>query len=127
MQLTWPFQFENTYLNSALKFVAVAVAAGFTGATLGITPFQNVPGEVENVIKLNAQGQPVTAIPGFPTGNYPAAFVVNFSGATPVDPNKWVQIAETSAYMFNNSWSIQQALQICDGLTPGAATAAKAA
>lgn len=126
MQLTWPFKMENTYLNSALRFIAVAAAAGFTGATLGIDPYENVPGEIENIIKLSASGQPVTAIPGFPTGNYPAAFVVNFSGATPNDPNKWVEIGETSFYMFGESWTIAQALKTCDGLTPGGAAAAKA-
>jgi hypothetical protein len=114
MVLTHPNQMDNTYLTLAEAFLAMATAAGFSGATLGVNPLSTLPGEIVNVLPQSKWAD----TPGFPTGDFPAAFVVNFSGAKPVDPDKWVNIGNCLFYMTVRGWSVAQVLENTAGLTP---------
>jgi hypothetical protein len=118
MTLTWPYQMDNCSLSAAQMFINVAQSEGFTNGKLAIDPLQSIPGEVDGLVQLNPQtGQPLSAIPGFPSGNYPACFVCRFDQCK--DPNQQINIGQTLWYMQARNWTVAQALQACANVTLG--------
>ena len=91
MYLTWPNQIMNCTLSDANAFVGKAAAAGFAGGKLAIDPQQTFPGEVDGMIAVDGNGQPTGApSPGFPSGNYRAAFCIQFPSQG--DATRWINI-----------------------------------
>lgn len=88
MQLTWPNQLMNSTLSDALGFVAFCARNGFPGGALTVNTMQTLPGEVTNMVPLDSTGQPTPPIPGWPSGNYRAAFCIKFPTGDPLhEPN----------------------------------------
>lgn len=91
MQLTWPNQKMNSTLSQAVQFVKDAAAAGFTGAQLAVNTMQTLPGEIVNMEPVDEQGQPTGAsIPGWPSGDFRAAFSVRFPSQG--DAFRWLNV-----------------------------------
>jgi hypothetical protein len=119
MQLDWPNPDMNVQLEgggqSAQEFMAQAVAAGYKDGKLYVNTMQTIPGEVVNMVPVDSNGQPIgKAIPGWPTGNFPAAFCCQFPNP---DPLKIPNIGLLYLQMRNGKLTAAEALA-ANGIQP---------
>lgn len=116
MTLNWPNQKMNCTLSEANQFVKDAAAAGFTGGVLTVNTMATLPGEIVNMEPVDSNGQPTgSAIPGWPSGNYLAAFCVKIPSQG--DAFRWLNIGLCIDEIENQHKTIADVLALPAGET----------